>query len=143
MEVWARSLVGRVRRSSWGEEGNPAKESPDGQQVEHSVWADVGCTPPLFFLQGAAAETWRECGKIAEAWMTGAEGERTPDKAGPHPRGPAIFHKWLYDFCPPFTSSYLNALLQENVAGTLRTCSHLIKQVNEFVSRQSCLFNYG
>ena len=27
--------------------------------------------------------------KDPEAWMTGAEGERTPDKAGPHSRGAA------------------------------------------------------
>jgi hypothetical protein len=58
-------------------------------------------------------------------------------------RGHGIFLKWHYDSCPPFAPSYLNDFLQKNVAGTVRTRSHLIKQVNEFVSRQSCLFNYG
>ena len=42
----------------------------------------------------------RECEKIGEAWMTGAERERTPDKAGPHPRGTAnaaeIFHSLAF-----------------------------------------------
>ena len=50
--------------------------------------------------------------------------------------------KWLCDSCPPFASPYSNGTLQENVEGALRTCNHLVKQFNEFLSRQSCLFNY-
>ena len=40
--------------------------------------------PRVFLARGGRdmERMWKD----PEAWMTGAEGERTPDKAGPHPR---------------------------------------------------------